>query len=675
MQPRDWGERATLKNTQFQSMSMSSFYITTAIDYPNSDPHLGHAYERVIADCVARWRRLAGEDVFFLVGTDEHGQKVEKAAIANEKTPKEFVNEKSLSFKRLCSALNISYSRFIRTTDTDHVNVAKQIFQRVLDKGDIYLGSYEGLYCVGCEAFYLEKDAPNNTCPVHKKQLELVKEPSYFFKLSKYEAQVKKLLEKKGFILPDFRREEILNRLKEGLKDLSISRTTFKWGIPLPNDPSHVMYVWFDALINYISGVGYPGAQFKKYWPAVHFVGKDIAWFHTVIWPAMLYSADIPPPKLVHTHGFITLGGEKMSKTRGISIDPIKLTECYGADAVRYFLLSQIPAGQDGDFSEESLIRTANADLGDCIGNLLQRVITLVQKSCDGNIPSSHELSDDDKALISASEIYKDMNQLMSEYEWHRALEQLMQFVRKVNKYVTDQAPWKVKDKKRFETILYCAIESLRLISVLAEPFIPTSANHIREQLGQNKPSNHKEATFSLATRGIVEQPRVLFAKLVQKNEDDEVFSKLNLKVGIIESVNSHPTADRLFVLQINLGAETRTICAGVKQWYAPHELLGKHIVLITNLKPATFRGVTSNGMMLAGEKDGIVRVLEVQDAAAGTQVTIPNCTPKEAQITIDDFSKIQLQVISNRPKYKMYFLCANEHPVIVNLPDGATIR
>ena len=671
---------------------MPTFFITTAIDYPNAKPHIGHAYEKIIADALARWHRLLGEDVFFLTGTDEHGQKIEKAAKAAGKTPQQFVDDMVVHFKELCSKLNINYSKFIRTTDPDHVTVAQSVFKKVFDKGDIYLGTYEGLYCTGCEAFYLEKDAPNNECPVHKRALEYLKEPSYFFKMSKYQNEIIKYIQSTNFIQPEFRKNEILNRLKEGLRDLSVSRTSFSWGIQLPNDAKHVIYVWFDALLNYISGIGYPGPQYKKYWPAVHIIGKDIAWFHTVIWPAILLAADIPLPKVVHTHGFINIGGEKLSKTRGIVVDPIKLVSDYGTDAVRYFFLREIPAGQDGDFSEEALVARNNADLADTLGNLLQRTSVLIQKNFNSQIPALGALTPADEELVKQGAIVQEIDKLLQKFEWHRALERLWEFIKYCNKYVNEQEPWNlakhslatnlttqsvgqvVKDKERVGTVLYCLVESLRVISILVYPFIPTAAEQIACQLGQQKPTSLKDAVFKKTTTGTLLKPQILFKKLeVVKHADH--FALLNLRVGVVKDVKQHPNADKLYVLQVDLGAEQRQLCAGIKQWYAPEELTGKHVVVVSNLKPAKLRGVESQGMMLAAEKEGVVRVLEAPNTPAGSPVTINGISQGTAQITIDEFAKVTLTTKDKKAVYNEQALRTEKEEVVVDIGDSAVIQ
>jgi methionyl-tRNA synthetase len=665
-------------------MPKQPFYITTAIDYPNGKPHLGHAYEKIVADALARWHAQLGEDVYFLTGTDEHGSKIEKTAAAQGKTPQEFVDGMVTHFQALLQKLNISTNDFIRTSETRHANVCKQVFQNVLDKGLIYKGTYEGLYCSGCEAYYTEKDLVNGLCPAHQKAPEKVSEESYFFKLSEFQDfLLKHFAQNKDFLLPEFRKNEIVNRLKEGLKDLSVSRKTITWGIPLPNDKQHVLYVWFDALLNYISAVGYPsGKKFQKYWPAsVHIIGKDIAWFHSIIWPAILQAAGIPLPKTVHTHGFVRIGGEKMSKSLGAVVDPIALVDNYGADAVRLFFLREIPAGQDGDFSEEALVTRVNADLGDALGNLLQRTSVLIHKNFAGAIPKPGAFTKEDKALIAhADRVFADADAFMQRYEWHRAAETVWAFLHACNKYVNDSEPWKIQDKARLGTVLYVMVECLRIASVLTWPFVPASAEKIAAQLGQ-KLGNFKTATFKRSTKGTLAQPEILFKKIEAAKSvaatpaEEEPFRKLMLRVAKIEDVQNHPNADKLYVLKINLGTEQRTLCAGLRAYVPADQLKGKHIIVIANLKPAMLRGVESQGMMLAAQVGDNVVPLEAPKSAPGSDVYIDGIPCEHDQITIDDFMKVKITTKAGKAIYKDKPLKTKTEEIAANIGDNATVR
>ncbi len=693
-------------------MPKPTFCITTAIDYPNAKPHLGHAYEKIIADALARWHTQLGEDVFFLTGTDEHGQKIEKTAAAHGKKPKQFVDEMVVHFQELLKKLNISNTDFIRTSESRHKKVAKLVFQNVLDKGLISKRTYEGLYCAGCEAFTTEKDLVNGLCPAHQKAPEKVSEESYFFKLSQFQDFLLKHFEQHpDFLLPAFRKNEVVNRLKEGLKDLSISRKTIKWGIQLPNDKSHVIYVWFDALLNYISALGYPdGRKFKKYWPAqVHVIGKDIAWFHTVIWPAILHAAGIALPKTVHAHGWVNVGGEKLSKSLGNVVDPITLIDNYGADALRHFFLREIPAGEDGDFSEASLIERANADLGDTLGNLLQRTSVLVHKSFAGQIPKPGKFNAQDKELVAhANKVFAEANAFMQTFEWHKAVETIWTFLHACNKYVNDHAPWNlakpslatnlttpagvgqvIADQQRLATILYVMVECLRIASILTWPFIPTSAEHISQQLGQ-KQGNFKKAAFKRSTKGTLAQPQILFKKIepgtapaqrapaAAKQEsaaDVEPFRKLMLRVAQVEDVQPHPNADKLYVLKINLGTEKRQLVAGIRAHYQPEQLQGKHIIVLVNLKPANLRGVESQGMLLAAQVGNDVKVLEAPKSALGSDVFIEGIPCEHDTITIDDFAKVKLTTRGGKVVYKDQVLKTKTEDVTVHIGDHASIR
>ncbi len=655
-------------------MPKQTYYITTAIDYPNARPHVGHAYEKIIADMLARWHELMGENVYFLTGTDEHGQKLEKAAKDAGKTPKQFVDEMSAHFKQLCEKLNVRNDAFIRTTDKKHVKTATEIWNKVFEKGLIYKGTYTGLYCTGCEAFYTEKDVPDGLCPTHQKPVEKLTEESYFFKLSQFQQQIMQHIEQHPeFIQPESRKNEILNRLKEPLKDLSVSRTTFKWGIPVPQDKKHVIYVWFDALINYLSGVAYPTSKYQKYWPAnCHLIGKDISWFHTVIWPAILLAADIHLPKTIYCHGWLTVNGQKMSKSLGNVIDPAYTADTYGTDPLRYVLLREVPAGEDGDFSEETLISRNNADLADALGNLLQRTSVLVQKNFNGQIPCCGKPTEKEKELEQAIPDITKLNELMQNYKWHHAIEQIWNYVGKCNKYINDTEPWK-QTGERLGTILYTMIEHLRIISILTWPIIPGSAEKLACQIGQNI-GKLKDAKFKKTTKGQLMQPEILFKKLEKKVEDP--FSVLNLKVAHITKVDNHPNAEKLYVLTLDIGTDqTRQLVAGIKPHYKPEELVGKHIIFISNLKPANLRGIESQGMLLAAEKDNVVKVLEAPEAHAGDQVLVDGITPKKEQITIEDFQKIKLTTRNKTAVYGDKPLKTHKGNIVVDLPDDAKIR
>ncbi|MBL7206177.1 MAG: methionine--tRNA ligase [Candidatus Aenigmarchaeota archaeon] len=484
---------------------MKKFYITTAIDYVNAKPHLGHAYEKICADIIARWKRLEGFDVFFLTGTDENAQKNKQAAEKAGIPVRKFVDQNANFFIEMCKVLNISYDEFIRTTEERHIKVSQQIFQKIFDKGDIYKGKYEGLYCTGCEAFKTEKDLVNGRCPEHKEKPKFISEESYFFKLSKYKAYILDLIKNKGLIFPKSKENEILQRLnEEELKDLCVSRNSLEWGINVPFDKTHTIYVWMDALVNYISAIGYTNdPKFKKYWPAdMHIIGKGINWFHTVIWPAILKSADIEPPKLVPIHGYITINGKKISKSLGNVIDPVELVKKYPADTIRYYLAKVVPYIDDGDFSEKSLKERINGELVSDLGNLVNRVLTLSDKF-SGKIEGTPEL---DKKLD-----FQKIQKKMDKLELHHALEEIWQFVRECNKYVNEKEPWKLEGKE-LSHVLYNLLEALRVTSILIHPFIPTTSEKINQQLG-TKLGTFKDLKFK-EFKGKPKKGELLFEKV-----------------------------------------------------------------------------------------------------------------------------------------------------------------
>ncbi|MCL5018282.1 MAG: methionine--tRNA ligase [Candidatus Pacearchaeota archaeon] len=450
------------------------FYVTTAIDYPNAEPHIGHAYQKIIADVLARWHKLIGDDVWFLTGTDEHGKKIQETAEKAGKSPKEFVDEVSKKFKEAWKSLDIKYDRFIRTTDKDHEKLVQEVIKKCYDNGDIYKGEYEGCYCVGCEGYITEKDLVNGECPFHPgKKVQVLKEESYFFKLSKYQKFLLDLYKKNpDFILPPERRNEIINRVKEGLKDLSISRTSFNWGIPFPLDKKHITYVWFDALFNYVSGAG----EKQKYWPAnLHLLGKDNSWFHCVYWPAFLKSAGYKLPETVFVHGFLTFNGQKISKSLGNAISPKILAEKYGADTIRYFVCRQFPFGdgEDGDFSEKALIDRHNNELADKLGNLVSRVAALAEK---------YGIEKTENKLLKKLKL-KQIEKHFEKYEFDKVLNEIFAFIDICNEYVQNKKPWETHDKK----VLYELVESIREIAKLLLPFIPSSAEKIAKQFKNDK--------------------------------------------------------------------------------------------------------------------------------------------------------------------------------------------
>ncbi len=621
------------------------FYITTAIAYTSRKPHIGNSYEIVLTDAIARYKRMLGYDVFFLTGTDEHGQKIEEYAKEAGVTPKEYVDKVAGEIRAICDSLNTTYDKFIRTTDDYHEKAVQKIFKKLYDKGDIYKGEYEGMYCTPCESFWTESQLDENgCCPDCHREVKKAKEEAYFLKLSKYQKQLEDYIESnENFIYPESRKNEMLNNfIRPGLQDLCVSRTSFKWGIPVTFDEKHVIYVWLDALSNYITALGYDpdGSSdlYKKYWPAdVHIIGKDIVRFHTIYWPIMLMALGEPLPKQVYGHPWLLFGEDKMSKSKGNVIYAEDLIEVFGVDAVRYYLLSEMPHASDGSITYATLIERYNSDLANTIGNLVNRTIAMQKKYFDGVIQpndTAEPLDDEVKAL--AVKTLADVDKCFNEYKIADSIECILTLARRLNKYIDETMPWALaKDeskKARLGAVLYNLLEGIRYLAILLKPYMPDTSKEILSQLNTDVTDYDSLLTFGGLKAGeLVGEPKVLFsridsekliAELVAKQEEQqkaekerieeiqgiakigiEDFAKVELKSAEIKACEPVKKAKKLLKLTLDDGSGVdRTVASGIAKWYTPDELVGKKVIVVSNLKPATLCGVESQGMILAAD-------------------------------------------------------------------------
>ena len=652
-------------------MSKGKFYITTPIYYPSGNPHIGHCYTTVACDSIARYKRMQGYDVMFLTGTDEHGLKIEQKAKEKNITPKQYVDEIVEIFKKLWNYMNVDYDRYIRTTDDYHIESVQKIFKALYDKGYIYKGEYSGKYCTPCESFWTDSQLADGKCPECGRDVIEAKEEAYFFKMSPFADRIEKLLTETDYLRPKTRATELVNNfIKPGLEDLCVSRTSFKWGIPVPFDEKHVVYVWVDALSNYITALGYDNGRFddyNKFWPAdVHMVAKDIMRFHAIIWPAILMALDLPLPEHLAVHGWITFNGEKMSKSLGNVVDPFVLGERYGADSIRYHILREMALGSDSSFSNEVLIKRINADLANGLGNLVSRTVAMVEKYFGGTLPDDRQEGEFDSDLIACASALRDKtDEYIDKTQLNNALAEIFTVVSRANKYIDETAPWVLgrdeTQKARLAAVLYNLLDTIRIVSTLLSAFMPSTMPKIWEQIGASKDCTTYEnaGTFGVLDKNVtVKRGEVIFPRIDVQKEIDELnaiieenakkaqqalkaetqkpaekcegtaligiedFAKVELRTAKVIACEPVKKSKKLLKLTLDDGTGERCVASGIAQYYKPEELIGHTVIIVANLKPAKLCGVESQGMILAADcPDGNVKVIFADDIPQGSRI------------------------------------------------------